>query len=170
MRLIIFFIFLFVYNILSYQYNLPGDRNWPNSKEFLDFKKKITGKISFRGDSDYAPHTWNRLSNVPKPAAIVQPSNALDVIEALRFALEHSIKLSVQSTGHHQDFRNIADNSIHLDMSTMNAKSIDIQKRTLTVGPGNNWQQIHSFVKSKTNSTLVAISGADPGVGVCKKN
>jgi FAD/FMN-containing dehydrogenase len=165
--LVYIFFLIFAGSAWCYPFSLPGDKNWPTPLNFLDFKKRISGQVSFRGDSDYAPHTWNRLTNTPKPAVIVKPISSNDVIEALKFALTHNIKLSVQSTGHHQDYRNIADNSVHLDMSTMNAKSIDKEKRTLTVGPGNNWRQIHSFVQSQTNSTLIAMSGADPGVGIC---
>ena len=48
-------------------------------------------------------------------------------------------------------------------MSTMNSKSIDIQNKRLTVGPGNNFSQIHKFVAYETNGTLAAMGGADPG-------
>ncbi len=80
----------------------------------------------------------NSRTNVPKPAVIVQPSNPQDIIEALKFARNYNMRISVMSTGHHQDVRNIYDNSVHIDMSSMNSKSIDIQNKRLTVGSINN--------------------------------
>ena len=93
-------------------YSLPGDKQWPSSLNFLELKNKIIGKVSFRGYPDYLSilHTWNTRTNVPKPAVIVQPSNPQDIIEALKFARSHNIRISVMSTGHHQDVRNIYDN------------------------------------------------------------
>ena len=96
----------------------------------------IQGKVILKGDADYKPHTWNIVTNIPKPAVIIQPINSLDIIEGLKFAKKFNIRLSIQSTGHHLDHRNIYDNSVHIDMSTMNSKAIDLDKKTLTLGPG----------------------------------
>ena len=149
-----------------FKYTLPGDAKWPNATLFAALKNSIRGKVALRGDLTYAPHTWNNITNTPKPAVIVQPSDSSDVVTALRFAQTYNIRVSVQSTGHHQDHRNIYDNSIHLDMSTMNAKSLNLTARTLTLGPGNNFSQIQAFVAEQTGRKLVALSGADPGVGI----
>jgi hypothetical protein len=152
----------------EYPYSLPGDANWPTLDQFLELKynKSITGKVALRSEAGYYPHTWNRRTNVPKPAVIVQPNNPQDIITSLKFANQFNLRISVQSTGHHQDIRNIYDNSVHIDMSTMNSKSIDIPNRRLTLGPGNNFSQIHKYVSQQTNNALVALSGADPGVGI----
>jgi len=161
---------ILIFNVISYPYSLPGDISWPRSSDFLAFKQSILGRASIRGDADYNPHTWNRITNVPKPAVIVQPKNNQDIINALKFARQFNIRVSVQSTGHHQDHRNIYDNSVHIDMSTMNSKSIDLNRKTLTVGPGNNFSHIEKYVAEQSNRTLVALCGAEPGVGVCKAN
>ena len=137
--------------VQSFIYTLPTDSNWPNSTQFQELKLNVKGNVSFKNDSDYKPHTWNNITNTPRPAAIVQPTSTQDVIEALKFALKYNIRTSVQSTGHHQDHRNIYDNSIHIDMSSMNQKSIDLTKRTLTLGPGNNFSQIQAYVSQQTN-------------------
>ena len=151
---------------LCFTYTLPSDKGWPTTAQFLELRTSVAGKVMFKGDNDYNPHTWNLITNTPKPAAIVQPSSTQDVIAALRFAQKYNIRVSVQSTGHHQDHRNIYDNSVHIDMCTMNAKSIDLTKKTLTLGPGNNFSQIQKYVATQTNQRLVALGGADPGVGI----
>ena len=156
-------------NAQSFPYSLPNDSNWPSLSDFETLKQSISGGVSIRGETEYNPHTWNRITNVPKPAVIVQPKTSQDVINALKFARRFNIRISVQSTGHHQDKRNIYDNSVHIDMSTMNSKSIDLAQQTLTVGPGNNFSQIEKYVAEQSNRTLVALCGGDPGVGICKK-
>ena len=157
---------LFILKIECFPYTLPGDANWPSLSNFNELKANMTGKVILRGESGYNPHTWNLITNTPKPAAIVQPLSSQDVIWALQFAKYYNIRISVQSTGHHQDHRNIYDNSIHFDMSSLNFKRIDLNKNTLTLGPGNNFSQIQKYVASQSNKTLVTLCGADPGVGI----
>lgn len=161
-------LFLTIFQINCYPFTLPGDSNWPTAEQFLQlrYNKSIAGKVMIRGEKDYNPHTWNRRTNVPKPAVIIQPLKSQDIVEGLKFANQYGLRISVQSTGHHQDVRNIYDNSVHIDMSTMDSKSIDIPNRKLILGPGNNFSQIHKYVSAQTNGKLVALSGADPGVGI----
>ena len=148
----------------AYEYTLPGDANWPTIANFTSLRTSIQGKVMLRGEAAYAPHTWNRMTNTPKPAVIVQPANSQDVINALKFARTFNLRLSVQSTGHHQDHRNIYDNGVHIDMSSMTFKRIDLNAKTLTLGTGNNFSQIQAYVAQASNGTLVAACGADPGV------
>jgi FAD/FMN-containing dehydrogenase len=166
-KVLVFYILIGV-TLAGYQYSLPSDPNWPSNNAFQLLKANVKGKVMLRGDVDYNPHTWNKVTNVPKPAAIVQPSNNQDVITALKFARDNNIRISVQSTGHHQDHRNIFDNSIHIDMSSMNFKSIDLKGKTITLGTGNNFSQIQAYVAQQSNRQLVVACGADPGVGICK--
>ena len=166
-----FLIIFLIDNIFSvcvnkFPWTLPSDASWPPSYKFLELRSNISGNVILKGDLNYNPHTWNRITNVPKPAAIIQPLNSDDILAALKFAKAYNIRLSVQSTGHHQDHRNIYDNSIHIDMSTMDSKSIDLEKKTLTVGPGNTFREIQTFVAIQTNKKLVALGGADPSVGI----
>jgi FAD/FMN-containing dehydrogenase len=65
-----------------------------------------------------------------------------------------------------QDHRNIYDNSVHLDMSSMNTKTIDLTKKTLTLGTGNNFSLIQEYVGTQSNYQLVALCDADTGVGI----
>jgi FAD/FMN-containing dehydrogenase len=167
---IIFFYISFVSFILkslnAFEYSLPGDPSWPTLYNFTSFRSNIQGKVMLRGENGYTPHTWNQMTNTPKPAMIVQPMSAQDVKEALKFARTFKLRISVQSTGHHQDHRNIYDNGVHIDMSSMTHKSIDLKAKTLTLGSGNNFSQIQAFVAQASNSTLVAACGADPGVNI----
>ena len=162
----LFIILITLVETFCYRYTLPGDANWPNASYFLELKTRINGNVIIRGQKDYKPFTWNRITNTPKPAVIVQPTSASDVIEALKFAQLYNIRISVSSTGHHQGVRNLVDNSVHIDMSNMKSKSIDLEKKTLTLEPGNRFSDIRPWVSARSNNRLVALGGADPGVGI----
>lgn len=170
MKKIDIFVFLIIFafekGINCYRYTLPGDQNWPNISFYSNLKSKLNGNMYLKGENGYKPFTWNRITNSPKPAVIVQPKNTDDVIEAMKFAKNYGMMISVASTGHHQDVRNLYDNSVHLDMSQLNFISINLVQKTLTLGPGNRFSRIHPYVATQSNNKLVALGGADPGVGI----
>lgn len=147
-------------------YALPGDTYWPSEEAFLSLRANIIGNVIIKGDKNFTPHTWSTLNNVPRPAVIVQPKELNDIIVALKFARHYNIRVSVQSTGHQMDRRNIYDNSVLVDMSTMNSLSYNSAKKTLTTGPGNTFANIQKYLASITNKTYVALCGADPSVGI----
>jgi FAD/FMN-containing dehydrogenase len=153
-------------SIYCFKWTLPGDSNWPSIDKFKELKSRLNGNAFIRGEPGYNPSTWNRITNTPKPAIIIKPKNANDVIESLRFAKNYNIRVSVLSTGHHQDHRNIFDNSVHLDMSSMTSKSINLAEKTLTLGPGNNFSQISDYILKQTGGNLVVLTGNEPGVGI----
>lgn len=147
-------------------YSLPTDPVWPTSQEINAFASQIVGGVTIKGDAGYqVPFTYNLRTQSPKPAFVVTPANEDDIAHALTFVRTHHIRVAVMSTGHHQDVRNTVDNSLLLDMSRFNQKSIDLVAKTITVGPGQPFGDIHTFVYAQTSGLLVAMSGADPGVG-----
>lgn len=155
-----------LFSINCFKWTLPSDSNWPSIDKFKELEAKINGNAFIRNEPGYNPFTWNRITNIPKPAIIIKPKNANDIIESLKFAKNYNIRVSVQSTGHHQDHRNIFDNSVHLDMSLMNSKSINITEKTITLGPGNNFSQISDYILQQTGGNQIILTGNDPGVGI----
>lgn len=47
----------------------------------------------------------------------------------------------------------------------MKDKSIDLDKKTVTVGTGNTFKEIFDFVNNKSNGKYVVASGGDSSVG-----
>jgi hypothetical protein len=92
------------------------------------------------------------------------PTDRSDILTAYTFDVDHKMRVSVQSTGQHQDVRNIYDNSVHFDMSLMKGKNLDLINKQITVETGNNFGDIHEYIRYATNQTLVVISGYDRGV------
>eukprot|EP01064_Diplonema_japonicum_P035695 TRINITY_DN781_c0_g1_i1.p1 TRINITY_DN781_c0_g1~~TRINITY_DN781_c0_g1_i1.p1 ORF type:complete len:531 (+),score=112.59 TRINITY_DN781_c0_g1_i1:42-1634(+) len=151
----------------GYRYALPMHPHWPRRRAWNRMKRILSGGLVLRGEEGYSVEGmyYNTRTNNPQPAAIATPVTVWDVSRLMRFARRHRLRVAVLSTGHHVDMRATADNTLLLHMVNMTDMSVDVSTRRLTVGPGNNFAAVHSFVKSETNGTLVQPSGADFTVG-----
>ncbi len=149
----------------SYSYTLPSDKNWPTSDDFNLLKSSIPNKVFLIGDPGYNPYTINTRNKTPQPAAIIYPTSTDDIKSAFNFAKKYNIRISVQSTGHHQDLRNINDNSIHINFKNMKNKEIDINNKTITASTGNTFKDLHYYIKDKTDGKLILLGGSAISVG-----
>ena len=84
---------------------------------------------------DDAVLIWNAMA-AKIPAAVVQPSSAAGVAEAVRFAAERRLLLSIKSGGHNIAGTSIAADGLTLDMSRMRAVEVDAGGRVVHVGAG----------------------------------
>lgn len=168
MLLKLFVFLLLVLQILgiNFPFTLPGSKYWPNSAEFFKLRSKINGDVYFKGETGYNPFTYNNITNTPKPAVIIYPIQPQDIIEALKFAKKYNIRVSVQSTGHHMDHRNIYDNSVHIVTNKMNSKRINLKEQTVTLGAGNDFTQVQKYIAEETNKSLIVLNGHCSNIGV----
>lgn len=148
----------------TFAYSIPG-RSWPNDTDFIAYYNTTPNVISLRNDSNYKPYTYNTRTNTPKPVVIVTPTEISHIKDAINFARSKKLKISIQSTGSHPDIRNIQDNSVHIVMSKMKSASYDAILKTITIGTGMTFGEIHTFVAQQTDSTLIALSPLDNGKG-----
>jgi FAD/FMN-containing dehydrogenase len=70
------------------------------------------------------------------PAAVAYATDANDVAVAVRHASEHGIKLAVRGGGHSPAGHSLTDGGLVLDLSALNAITIDPDARTATAGAG----------------------------------
>jgi hypothetical protein len=89
-----------------------GDPAWPTQDDIDTLAGELDGSLAQPGFGDYRLYTFNARTNVPRPAVEVFPQSISDVQRAIAFAKAHGMRLSVASTGHHQDVRNMADNGL----------------------------------------------------------
>jgi len=167
-----FKIFIILLSIIvfsqSKRFTLPGDQLWPNTDDITKFRELVTGETLTPSDERYSVinnQTYNWRTGPPLPLIIVIAENIEDINTTLTFAKKHVLRLSIRSTGHHQDIRNTADNCILLDMRKFNQKKIDKDSKVITVGPGQTWAEIQEYIDNESGGTLVAGSGAEPSVG-----
>ena len=82
------------------------------------FAASIRGPVLQPGDEGYdaARAIWNGLID-RKPAIIVQPTGAADVVDAVNFAREHDLLLSIKGGGHNVAGNAVNDGGIVIDLS-----------------------------------------------------
>ena len=73
--------------------------------------------------------------------------------------------MSVSSTGHHQDVRNLVDNGFHLDMKHFNSVRVEPNRGVVRVGTAATFEKIFQEVARETNQERCVASGSDKSVG-----
>ena len=100
----------------------------------------VRGPVLGPGDPGYddARSIWNALID-RRPALIVQCSGAADVVDAVNFAREQGLTLSIKAGGHNVAGNAVNDGGIVLDLSQMRGVTVDPAARTVRVQGGATW-------------------------------
>lgn len=99
----------------------------------------------------------------PKPAAVKSCLTEEDVISGIKWAREQKKTISMKSGGHCFEGYCMADDTLSLDLSNMNAMSLDAKTQIFTVAPGAKLRQINDFLLAKGR---VLPAGSCAGVGI----
>lgn len=77
-----------------------------------------------------------------KPALIARCTGAADVIDAVNFAREHNLLVTVRGGGHHVAGLAAADDALMIDLSLMRCIQVDPQKRIARAQAGATWADL----------------------------
>src|SRR6266705_5841687 len=82
--------------------------------------ERVRGPVLTADDLGYdeARSIWNALID-RRPALIVQCSGAADVVDAVNFARDHGLDLSIKAGGHNVAGNAVNDGGIVIDLSQM---------------------------------------------------
>ncbi len=124
-----------------------------------DLRSRVTGSVLTPADPGFTEAvTGFNLSATYAPDAAVTVATEADVVEAVRYALDNDLRVSVQATGHGA--------SGHLDggllIITKNLDAVTIDGHIATIGAGAQWTAV---VEKAGPLGLTAITGSAPGVG-----
>lgn len=133
-----------------------------NAVDISFLKAKIQGDVFLEGEKGYddSRKAWNLLM-VQKPLLIIEPKNIEDVQNAVLFANEKKLKISVQSTGH--GTLNESTGAILIKTSKLTEIAIDLQEQTATVGAGIKGIDILAVTE---DLGLAPLTGLAPTVGI----
>lgn len=84
---------------------------------------------------DEAREIWNAMID-RRPGMIVRCASADDVAQAVNFAREHDLLVTVRGAGHNIAGNSIADGAMMIDLSTMKSVTVDEGRKTAKVDPG----------------------------------
>ncbi len=125
---------------------------------------RLDGTLARPGEPGYElALPWNR-SVAMTPRAVIAAASAQDVVETVRFAGDHGLRVAVQRTGHGASpLDNGGDDVILIHTGGLDAVVVDPQARVARVGGGAVWQQV---MDAAAAHGLMALCGSSPGVGV----
>jgi FAD/FMN-containing dehydrogenase len=97
----------------------------------------FAGEVIRPGDPAYdgARVVWNALAD-RRPALVVRPTGAADVITAVRYARENDLLIAVRSGGHSTPGLSTCDDGIVIDLSRMRGVRVDPDSRLARVNGG----------------------------------
>ena len=104
------------------------------------FATAVRGPVIGPNDVGYeeARRIWNGLID-RRPALIVQCTGAADVVDAVNFAREHELTLSIKGGGHNVAGNAVNDGGLVIDLSQMRGVHVDPATGTVRAQGGATW-------------------------------
>lgn len=90
---------------------------------------------------DAAASDWGRVVR-GTPAAVVRPRSVTDVGAIVRFASERGLTLTARATGAGTGGQSVADGSVTVDVTGLDAVHVDRERGVVTCGPGASWRSV----------------------------
>jgi hypothetical protein len=108
-----------------------------------ELRARFRGALLRPGEEGYddARRIWNGAID-RHPALIARCAGADDVVEAVRFAREHDLLVSVRGGGHAVAGHAVCDGGLMIDLSLMKAVRVDPAARTARAAGGVLWGQL----------------------------
>ena len=108
-------------------------------------REQIRGAVIGPADPGYDDARAVRNGMIDKrPAVIVQPVNAGDVMTAVRYAADHDLSVAVRGGAHSVPGFGTADDAVVVDLSAMRAVRVDPLTHTARVGGGATWGDLNA--------------------------
>src|SRR3989337_2666829 len=136
-----------------------GAKVFVPEESLQEFRSNIRGEITRPGDLRH--ETLRRVFNAMidrRPAVIVHCAGVSDVIQAVNFAREHGLLLSVRGGGHSVAGHAVCDGGLMLDLSGMKGIRVDLQRQIaiaqsgLTLGEFD-WETHEDRKSTRLNSS-----------------
>lgn len=112
----------------------------PDAFSVDTLSQNFKGKLLYPESNEYneARKVWNGMID-RKPGLIAQCVNSNDIAEAIKFAKEYNLIVSVKGGGHNVTGNAVCDNGIMIDLSLMRSVKVDPDKQVAEVQTGATW-------------------------------
>ena len=132
--------------------------------ESHQLRSRFRGALLRPGEEGYEEgrQAWNGAID-RRPALIARCAGADDVVEALRFARERDLPVSVRGGGHSVLGYSVCDDGVMIDLSLMKAVSVDPAARVARAAGGLVWSELDLATQ---RYGLATTSGAISSVGI----
>jgi FAD/FMN-containing dehydrogenase len=124
----------------------------------------IAGQVSIPSQAGYdqARQAWN-LAVDQRPDVVVIAESAYDLVQAIRYARTHRMRIAPQGTGHGAGPLEPLDGAMLLRTTPMRQVDIDPATRIARAEAGATWQDV---ILPAAEHGLAALAGSSPNVGV----
>lgn len=134
-----------------------------DSSQLSTFRSRFRGALLRTGEEGYdeARRTWNGSID-RHPALIARCAGADDVVEAVRFARDQELIVSVKGGGHSIAGHAVCDDGLMIDLSLMKAVRVDPQAQTATGAGGLLWGEFDKATQAyglATTGGLISHTG-----------
>ena len=123
------------------------------AKQVGDALSRIKGTVIRKTDKFYEDWrqgmTW--YVRIPKryPDTMILAQSVEDVIEAVKYARERGLKVSIRSTGHSISASPLRDDSVMIDLSQLREVSFDVENQTAWLQPGMRAQEFQELANAR---------------------
>ncbi|MEO8017356.1 MAG: FAD-binding oxidoreductase [Pseudomonadota bacterium] len=102
-----------------------------------EFAGRLRGELLLRDSAGYdtARRIWNGAFD-RHPALIARCSGAVDIMEAVKFAADRELLVSVRGGGHSLSGQSVCEKGLMIDLSQMNSARVDPARRVATIEGG----------------------------------
>ena len=112
-----------------------------------ELQSRIEGTVTTATDAEYENlrrgMSWNQLTPTRYPQLVVQVATEHDVVEAVRFARAHGMKVAVRGGGHSWVGFSLRDGSLLIDLGRLKQLSIDPEARTAAIQPAVTGRELN---------------------------
>jgi cytokinin dehydrogenase len=130
-----------------------------------DLAREISGQVLTDDASCQAVSTDFGRMVVRKPAAVVRPRSADDVVRAVKFAAKHQLSLSTRGAGHSQTGQSLSE-KILLDLTSLDrVRRVDENGLAVVCAGGLRWRSLVEQLASLKLSPPVLTNNLDVTVG-----
>src|SRR5262249_5378947 len=126
---------------------------------------EVKGRVVEAGATDYddARALYNAMID-KRPAAIAYCGDEADVAAAVRYGVEHGLRIAIRGGGHNGGGLGAVDDGLVIDLSQMSAIEVDATARTARVGGGALLKDVLEATNQHGLTVPVGIIGTT-GVG-----
>jgi FAD/FMN-containing dehydrogenase len=116
---------------------LDGGTTDIGEEDFTAFSGSLRGTLLTSDSSGYddARTVWNAMID-KRPALIARCAGAADVMQSVKFAAKHKLRVAIRGAGHNIAGRQICDDGLLIDLSQMRTVHVDPSAKVARVEPG----------------------------------
>lgn len=118
-------------------HTLSGKDKHLSDEMLAEFSSHIRGQLYLPNTMGYDEmrKIWNGMID-RRPALIVRCSGTADIIQAVKFARQNDLIVSVRGAGHNIAGKSLQDGTMLIDLSGMRSVRVDPEHKRAWVGPG----------------------------------